>query len=244
MPQVPTPHNEANIGEIAETVLMPGDPLRAKYIAENYLTDPVCFNTVRNMLGYTGTYHEKRVSVMGGGMGMPSIGIYSYELYHFYGVQNIIRIGSAGGIANGVHVRDVVIGMGACTDSNYAAQYRLPGTFAPVASYPLLERAVTIAREMKVHALVGNVLSSDLFYGDDDSSLITWRKMGVLAVEMEAAALYMNAARAGKSALCILTISDCPLTGEELSAQERQTGFRQMMEIALKLAEAENSLAI
>lgn len=244
MPQIPTPHNGANIGEIAETVLMPGDPLRAKYIAENYLSDAVCFNTVRNMLGYTGNYNGRRVSVMGGGMGMPSIGIYSYELYHLYGVQNIIRIGSAGGIANGVHVRDVVIGMGACTDSNYAAQYRLPGTFAPVASYPLLERAVKIAHEMKVHALVGNVLSSDTFYGDDDTSLISWKKMGVLAVEMEAAALYMNAARAGRNALCILTVSDCPLTGEELSSQERQTGFRQMMEIALKLATTENPLAI
>lgn len=234
MPQTPTPHNGANLGEIAETVLMPGDPLRAKYIADNYLKDAVCFNTVRNMLGFTGTYEGKRVSVMGGGMGMPSVGIYSYELYHFYGVENIIRVGTAGGIADGVHVRDVVIGMGACTDSNYASQYRLPGTFAPVASYPLLERAVAAAREMKAHALVGNVLSSDTFYGDDETALASWKKMGVLAVEMEAAALYMNAARAGKNALCILTISDCPLSGESLPAQERQTGFRRMMEIALK----------
>lgn len=236
MPQTPTPHNGANLGEIAETVLMPGDPLRAKYIADNYLKDAVCFNTVRNMLGFTGTYEGKRVSVMGGGMGMPSVGIYSYELYHFYGVENIIRVGTAGGIADGVHVRDVVVGMGACTDSNYASQYRLPGTFAPVASYPLLERAVAAAREMEAHALVGNVLSSDTFYGDDETALASWKKMGVLAVEMEAAALYMNAARAGKNALCILTVSDCPLSGESLPAQERQTGFRRMMEIALKAA--------
>ena len=238
MPQTPTPHNGANIGEIAETVLMPGDPLRAKYIAENYLKDAVCFNTVRNMLGYTGTYAGKRVSVMGGGMGMPSVGIYSYELYHFYGVQNIIRVGTAGGIADGVHVRDVVLGLGACTDSNYASQYRLPGTFAPVASYPLLERAAAAAREQKVRVLVGDMLSSGTFYGDDAGALPAWKKMGVLAVEMEAAALYMNAARAGRNALCILTVSDCPLAGEELSAEERQTGFRQMMEIALKAATA------
>ncbi len=238
MPQIPTPHNAAAAGEIAETVLMPGDPLRAKYIADTYLSDAVCFNTVRNMLGYTGSYHGKRVSVMGSGMGMPSIGIYSYELYHFYGVQNIIRIGTAGGIADGVRVRDVVLGLGACTDSNYASQYRLPGAFAPVASYPLLERAVAAARELGVHALVGDILSSDTFYGDDGASLPAWKKMGVLAVEMEAAALYMNAARAGKNALCILTVSDCPLTGESLPAQERQTGFRRMMEIALKAATA------
>lgn len=244
MPQIPTPHNAAEDGEIAKTVLMPGDPLRAKYIAENYLENPVCFTTVRNMLGYTGTYNGKPVSVMGSGMGMPSIGIYSYELFHFYGVDSIIRIGSAGGIADGVHVRDVVIGMGACTDSRYASQYHLPGTFAPIASYPLLERAVAAARELKVNAVVGNILSSDVFYGDDDGALLAWKKMGVLAVEMESAALYMNAARAGKSALCILTVSDCPFRGEELSAQERQTGFRQMMEIALKAATSENSLAM
>lgn len=236
MSNTPTPHNGAKAGEIAKTVLMPGDPLRAKFIAETYLTNPVCFNTVRNMLGYTGTYQGKPVSVMGGGMGIPSVGIYTYELFHFYGVENIIRIGSAGGIADNVHVRDVVVGLGACTNSNYASQYNLPGTFAPIASYGLLERAVQAARKLNVNAVVGNVLSSDTFYDDNENALLAWKKMGVLAVEMEAAALYMNAARAGKNALCLLTISDCPLTGESLSAQERQTGFTQMMEIALALA--------
>jgi purine-nucleoside phosphorylase len=233
---VPTPHNGAKQGEIAKTVLMPGDPLRAKFIADNYLTDTVCFNTVRNMLGYTGNYNGKRVSVMGGGMGMPSVGIYTYELFNFYGVENVIRIGSAGGIADNVHVHDIVIGMGACTDSNYASQYGLPGTFAPIASYSLLKRAVEKSEEMKVNTIVGNVLSSDVFYSDNKNALKLWKKMGVCAVEMEAAALYMNAAKAGKNALCILTISDCPFTGESLSANERQTGFRKMMEIALSLA--------
>ena len=236
MSNVPTPHNGAKEGEIAKTVLMPGDPLRAKFIAETYLTDVLCFNTVRNMLGYTGMYHGKRVSVMGGGMGIPSVGIYTYELFNFYGVENIIRIGSAGGIADNVHVRDVVIGMGACTNSNYAAQYNLPGTFAPVASYDLLKSADAAAERLNVHTVVGNVLSSDTFYDDNPDALSAWKKMGVLAVEMEAAALYMNAARAGKNALCLLTISDCPFTGESLSAQERQTGFTQMMEIALAIA--------
>ncbi len=236
MPDTPTPHNGAKSGEIAETVLMPGDPLRAKFIAENYLQNPVCFNTVRNMLGYTGIYGGKRVSVMGGGMGMPSVGLYTYELYHFYGVQSIVRIGSAGGLADGVRIRDLVAAIGACTDSNYAAQYRLPGTFAPVADYGLLSRAVRAAEEKGVRLLVGNVLSSDVFYGDDPEALARWKKMGVLAVEMEAAALYMNAARCGKKALCLLTVSDCPLTGESLPAQEREVGFTRMMEIALGLA--------
>lgn len=236
MANAPTPHNGAKPGEIAETVLMPGDPLRAKYIAENYLTEARCFNTVRNMLGYTGTYRGKPVSVMGGGMGMPSVGIYTYELFNFYGVENIIRVGSAGGLAENVHVRDVVAAMGACTNSNYAAQYRLPGTFAPIADYGLLSRAMKAADGLGVRTVVGNVLSSDTFYDDDETALKSWTRMGVLAVEMEAAALYMNAARAGKHALCLLTISDCPLTGESLSAEERQTGFRQMMELALSLA--------
>ncbi len=236
MSSVPTPHNGAKAGEIAKTVLMPGDPLRAKFIAETYLTDVVCFNTVRNMLGFTGKYKGKPVSVMGGGMGIPSIGIYSYELFHFYDVDNIIRIGTAGGIADNVHVRDVVIGMGACTNSNYASQYSLPGTFAPIASFGLLSRAVKAAEELKINTVVGNILSSDTFYDDNENSLKAWIKMGVLAVEMEAAALYMNAARAKKNALCLLTISDCPFTGESLSAQERQTSFTQMMEIALSLA--------
>ena len=232
-----TPHNAAEPGAIAKTVLMPGDPLRAKFVAETYLENPVCFNTVRNMLGFTGTYHGKPVSVMGSGMGMPSIGIYSYELFHFYNVDRIIRIGTAGGIADGVQLRDVVVGVGACTDSNYAAQFRLPGTYAPIASFRLAEKAVQAARRLGVPVRAGNVLSSDLFYGDDETSLETWKKMGVLAVEMESAALYMNAARAGKEALCLLTISDCPLRGEALPAEERQTSFTQMMEIALETAE-------
>ncbi|MVB09916.1 Purine nucleoside phosphorylase DeoD-type [Caprobacter fermentans] len=236
MPNVPTPHNGAKDGEIAKTVLMPGDPLRAKYIAEKYLKNAVCFNTVRNMLGFTGTYQGRPVSVMGGGMGMPSVGIYTYELFNFYGVDNIIRVGSAGGIADGVHVKDVVAAVGACTDSNYAAQYRLPGTFAPTADYGLLSRAVENAKKLGISAKVGNVLSSDAFYSDQEDALKLWRKMGVLAVEMEAAALYMNAARAGKHALCLLTISDCPFTGESLSAAERETGFTKMMELALSLA--------
>lgn len=236
MLNTPTPHNGAIEGEIAKTVLMPGDPLRAKFIAETYLENPKCFNTVRNMLGYTGTYRGRPVSVMGSGMGMPSIGLYSYELFHFYGVENIIRIGTAGGIADQVGLRDLIVGISACTDSSYAAQYRLPGTFAPTASFSLLEKAVAAAREKNFPVRVGNVLSSDLFYGDDEEALLKWKKMGVLAVEMEAAALYMNAARCGKNALCLLTVSDCPLRGESLPAEERQTGFTRMMEVALELA--------
>lgn len=236
MESTPTPHNGAKFGDIAKTVLMPGDPLRAKYIADNYLENVQCFNTVRNMLGYTGTYKDHKVSVMGGGMGMPSIGIYSYELYEFYGVESIIRVGSAGGIDPSVQVRDVVAGMGACTDSNYAAQYNMPGTIAPICSYGLLEQAVNAGRELGVNVKVGNILSSDHFYLDDPTSTAAWQKMGVLAVEMEAAALYMNAARAGKKALCLLTVSDLPLTGESLPADERQTSFTQMMEIALSVA--------
>lgn len=236
MATTPTPHNGAIEGDIAKTVLMPGDPLRAKFIADTYLEDVRCFNTVRNMLGYTGTYQGVPVSVMGGGMGMPSIGIYSYELFNFYGVESIIRVGSAGGIADEVKVRDVVAGMGACTNSNYAHQYQLPGTYAPIASFDLLERAVEAGREQGVELKVGNVLSSDTFYDDNDQATVSWQKMGVLAVEMEAAALYMNAARANKKALCLLTISDLPLKGESLSAEERQTSFTQMMEIALAVA--------
>lgn len=236
MATTPTPHNGAIEGDIAKTVLMPGDPLRAKFIADTYLEDVRCFNTVRNMLGYTGTYQGVPVSVMGGGMGMPSIGIYSYELFNFYGVESIIRVGSAGGIADEVKVRDVVAGMGACTNSNYAHQYQLPGTYAPIASFDLLERAVAAGRDEGVELKVGNVLSSDTFYDDNDQATISWQKMGVLAVEMEAAALYMNAARANKKALCLLTISDLPLKGESLSAEERQTSFTQMMEIALAVA--------
>lgn len=233
---IPTPHNEAKAGEIAKTVLMPGDPLRAKFIAENYLKDVVCFNNVRNMLGYTGTFKGQRVSVMGGGMGMPSIGIYSYELYHFYGVDNIIRIGSAGGIAENIKLRDIVIGMGASTNSNYAAQYKLPGTYAPIADFGLLRKAVEAAEKMNIKTVVGNILSSDTFYDDNRDANSLWRKMNILCVEMEAAALYMNAARAGKKALCILTISDHVFTGESLSAEDRQSTFRDMMEIALEIS--------
>ena len=233
---IPTPHNEAKAGEIAKTVLMPGDPLRAKFIAETYLTDVVCFNKVRNMLGFTGTYKGKKVTVMGSGMGMPSIGIYSYELFNFYDVDNIIRIGSAGGIADGVKLRDIVIGMGASTNSNFAAQYKLPGTFAPIADFGLLRKAVEVAEKLNIKTVVGNVLSSDTFYDDNKDANASWRKMNVLAVEMEAAALYMNAARAGKNALCILTVSDHVFTGESLSAEDRQLTFRDMMEIALEIA--------
>ena len=231
-----TPHNQAKKGDIAKTVLMPGDPLRAKFIAETYLENVKCFNTVRNMLGYTGTFEGKEISVMGSGMGIPSIGIYSYELFNFYDVDAIIRIGSAGGIAEGVKLRDIVIGMGACTDSNFASQYRLPGTFAPIADFGLLEKAVALAKKQGANIHVGNLISSDLFYGDYADSLTDWKKMGVLAVEMEAAGLYMNAARCGKKALAMATVSDLPLTGEATTAEERQTTFTQMMEIALRLA--------
>ena len=231
-----TPHNAANMGDIAETILLPGDPLRAKVIAETFLENPVQFNTVRNMFGYTGTYKGKKVSVMGTGMGMPSIGIYSYELFNFYDVDQIIRIGSAGALQDHMKLMDVVIGMGACTDSNYAYQYGLPGTFAPIADYELLNRAVETAKRQGTNVVVGNVLSSDVFYNAMGNVNDLWRGMGVLAVEMEAAALYMNAAKAGKKALCMLTISDHLYTNEHLSAEDRQLGFRKMMEIALELA--------
>lgn len=236
MRNIPTPHNSANIDDFAKTVLMPGDPLRAKFIAENFLEDPVLVNGVRGINGYTGMYNGKIVSVMASGMGIPSIGIYSYELFNFYNVENIIRIGSAGAISAEVNLRDIVIGQGACTNSNYASQFNLPGTYAPIASYKLLKQAVDFAQDAGVNYKVGNLFSSDTFY-DDAASLSDWRKMGVLAVEMESAALYMNAARAGKNALCICTISDCPFTGESCTAEERQNTFTDMMEIALKIAE-------
>ena len=237
MSTVPTPHNEAKYGEIAKTVLMPGDPLRAKFIAETYLKDAVCFNTVRNMLGYTGTYNGKRVSVMGGGMGIPSMGIYSYELFHMYDVDTIIRIGSAGGISDDVKVRDLVIAVSASTNSGYAGQFGLTGTFAPTADFELARRAYDAAAARGARVMAGNILSSDTFYSDNPKENDQWKKMGVLAVEMEAAGLYLNAARAGKKALCICTISDHLYTGEALSARERETGFRDMMEIALSLVE-------
>ncbi len=234
MADTPTPHIGAQYGEIAETVLMAGDPLRAKFIADNFLTNPVQFNEVRGMLGYTGTYGGKRVSVMGHGMGIPSIGIYSYELYNFYGVKTIIRVGSAGSYHPDLKLGDLVIAQGACTDSNYGAQFGLPGTFAPIADFDLLRKAAAACEERGLHYMVGNILSSDVFYSDNPQSE-SWRKMGVLAVEMEAAALYMNAARSGKRALVICTISDHILTGEEMSADERRTTFTNMMEVALSL---------
>ncbi|CEK33770.1 purine nucleoside phosphorylase,Purine nucleoside phosphorylase deoD-type,purine nucleoside phosphorylase,purine nucleoside phosphorylase,Phosphorylase superfamily [[Clostridium] sordellii] len=234
---VPTAHNNAKLGDIAETILLPGDPLRAKFIAETFLDNPVMYNTVRGMYGYTGYYKGKKISVQGSGMGIPSIGIYSYELINFYGVKNLIRVGSAGAINEKLKVHDIVIGMGACTDSNYANQFNLPGIFAPIASYDLLKKSVDIANSKNINVTVGNIVSNDVFYSDSGlDNLAKWNKMGVLAVEMEAAALYMNAARAGVNALCILTISDCPFTGEECSAHERQVAFTKMMEIALELA--------
>ncbi|MFQ9310679.1 MAG: purine-nucleoside phosphorylase [Paraclostridium sordellii] len=234
---VPTAHNNAKLGDIAETILLPGDPLRAKFIAETFLDNPVMYNTVRGMYGYTGYYKGKKISVQGSGMGIPSIGIYSYELINFYGVKNLIRVGSAGAINKNLKVHDIVIGMGACTDSNYANQFNLPGIFTPIASYDLLKKSVDIANSKNINVTVGNIVSNDVFYSDSGlDNLAKWNKMGVLAVEMEAAALYMNAARAGVNALCILTISDCPFTGEECSAHERQVAFTKMMEIALELA--------
>lgn len=233
---VPTPHITAKLGDFAETVLMPGDPLRAKFIAENFLTDAVLVNNVRGVNGYTGYYKGKRVSVMASGMGQPSIGIYSYELYNFYGVENIIRVGSCGSFHKDLHARDIIIAMGACTNGNYASQYRLPGTFCPIADFGLVKRASELCNKFGVNYMVGNILSSDVFY-DDANSGLDWAKMGVLGVEMESAALYCNAARAGKKALCICTVSDSFIYPEEnTTAEERQISFTKMMEIALELA--------
>ena len=230
-----TPHIGAENGAFAKTVLMPGDPLRAKFIAETFLENAELVNNVRGIQGYTGTYKGKRVSVMASGMGQPSMGIYSYELYHFYGVENILRIGSAGAISPKLKLRDVVFAQGACTDGNFAAQFGLPGTFAPIADFELLETAVSVSRALGVEPVVGNLISSDVFYNAAGNTL-DWGKMGVLAVEMEAAALYCNAAAAGKRALAICTISDSIVTGEALSAEDRQNTFTQMMEIALNVA--------
>ncbi|MBE6771886.1 MAG: purine-nucleoside phosphorylase [Ruminococcaceae bacterium] len=238
MSKLPTPHIAATEKDaFAKTVLMPGDPLRAKYIAENFLENAVLVNNTRGVQGYTGYYNGKRISVMASGMGMPSIGIYSYELYNFYDVDTIIRVGSAGAISPELHLRDVVFGMGACTNSAYADQYRLPGTFAPIADYETLQNAVKAAEKLGIKPYIGNLLSSDTFY-DDANSLAEWQKMGVLAIEMECAALYMNAARSGKKALAICTVSDCPLSsGEECTALEREQTFNKMIEIALEAAE-------
>lgn len=231
-----TPHLEAKKGEIAETVLMPGDPLRAKHIAETYLEDVTQYNSVRGMYGFTGTYKGVRVSIQGSGMGVPSMGIYSYELFQFYDVKNIIRIGSAGSIQEDLHLGDIVLGIGASTDSNYQNQYRLPGIFSATADYSLIETAVNICRKKEQSYNVGNIVCSDIFYSDDDAAVASWRKMGCLAIEMESTALYMNAAKLGKKALCMLTVSDEILTGKKLTAMERQVSFNAMMEVALETA--------
>jgi len=233
-PKTPTPHIGAQYGEIAQSVLMAGDPLRAKFMAEKFLENPVQFNNVRGMLGFTGTYKGKRVSVMGHGMGIPSIGIYTYELFNFYGVETIIRVGSAGAIQKDLHIGDLVIGQGACTDSNYGSQYELPGTFAPIADFSLVRGAADACERMGYRYRVGNLFSSDIFYSKNAHN-DKWTSMGVLAIEMEAAALYMNAARAGKKALTICTISDHLITGEATTAEERQTTFTHMMDVAFSL---------
>lgn len=234
---IPTPHINAKLGDFAKTVLMPGDPKRSKFIADTFLEDAVLVNDVRGVQGYTGFYKGKRVSVMASGMGQPSIGIYSYELFNFYDVDNIIRVGSAGSLHKDLHIRDIVIAQGACSNTNFVSQFELPGHYAPIASYKLLKRAADIADKMGLKYMVGNILSSDTFY-DDSMGTMKWAKMGVLAVEMESAALYMNAARAGKNALCICTISDSIVNDEpETTAEERQTSFTKMMELALETAE-------
>ena len=231
-----TPHISAKKGEIAETILLPGDPLRAKFIAENFLENPVQFNAVRNMFGYTGTYKGKKVSVMGTGMGVPSIGIYSYELIHFFGVKNLIRVGSCGAFQKDLKLYDVVFGMGASTNSDYAKQYNLPGTYSAIASWELLYKAVKVTEEKGVTAHVGNILTSDTFYSADPSDAKRWTDMNILAVEMESYALYCNAAYAGVNALTILTVSDSIVNKEETTAKEREKSFTTMMEIALELA--------
>jgi len=232
----PTPHNEAKAGDFAKTVLMPGDPRRAEFIAKTYLENPRLVNNVRGINGYTGTYKGERVSVMASGMGVPSIGIYSYELFNAYDVDNIIRVGSAGSIAPGVKLRDIVLGMSACTNTAYAAQYGLRGTFAPTASYALLKKAADNAEKMGLSYHVGSLLTSDTFYSADETEAQNWSAMGVMAIEMEAAALYMNAAYLGKNALAICTISDEVFTGRETTPEERQNTFTQMMELALEVS--------
>ena len=232
-----TPHNGAMPGDFAKTVLMPGDPLRAKFIAETYLENPKLVTSIRNVYGYTGTYEGKRVSVMASGMGIPSIGIYCYELFNFYGVESIIRVGSAGAYHPDLKLFDIIIGQGACTDSNFAAQYNLPGTFAPIADFGLLRKAVDACEKAGARSMVGNLMSSDVFYNDDPEAWKKWRQMGVLGAEMEAAALYMTAARAGKKALAIDTISDILGTKEEATPEQRQSAFDQMIRVALAVAE-------
>ena len=232
--QVPTPHIGAQYGEIAKTMIMAGDPWRAKFMADRFLENPRQINNVRSMLGFTGTYHGKEISVMGHGMGIPSIGIYSYELYNFYDVDTIIRVGSCGARQTYVHLGDLIIAMGCCTDSNYAAQYNLPGTYAPIADFGLVRAAVDACERLGYRYFVGNVFSADIFYCEDERKK-NWTKMGVLADEMEAPALYMNAARAGKKALTICTVSDHILTGEATTAEQRQNSFTQMMDVAFSM---------
>jgi len=237
---VPTPHNSAKSGEIAKTVLMPGDPMRAKYVAENFLEEYVLVNNVRGVQGYTGKWKNIEVTVMASGMGIPSIGIYSWELYNEYGVENIIRIGTAGAISDSLKLRDLVLAQGASTDSNFMNQYKLPGTFAPIASYKLLRAAEEAADKLELNTVVGNILSSDVFYSDDATVNDAWSKMGILAVEMEAAGLYATAARCGKNALAICTISDHVYKDEKLTAEERETSLKQMITVALDTAAALN----
>ena len=232
----PTPHINATPEDIAKTVLMPGDPLRAKFVAENYLEEATLFNNVRGVCGYTGKWKGIPVSVMASCMGMPSIGIYSYERYNLFGVENIIRRGSAGALRKEVKLRDIVFGMGACTNSAYGEQFGLSGSFSAIASYELLDAAVVLAKDKGLSYHVGNLLSSDTFYDDDSERTVKWAKMGVLAVEMEAAALYMNAARAGKKALAICTVSDSLVTGEATTAEQRQSTFTDMITLALDVA--------
>lgn len=235
MSHIPTPHINAPEGAFAETVLMPGDPLRARFIAENYLEKSVLVNNVRGVQGYTGFYHGKKVSVMASGMGCPSIGIYSYELFHFYDVKNIVRIGSAGAVSPKLHLKDIVIGLSAYTNSGYAKSFGFDGNAAPCCSYELLSKAMENSRNLSCNIICGPIFSSDTFYSDVNN-LEVLSRLGILAVEMEAAALYLNAARAGKNALAICSISDSLVTGETLPAEDRQTGFRQMMELGLSIA--------
>ena len=236
MKNIQTPHIKPEGVEIAETILLPGDPLRAKFIADNFLENPVCFNKVRGMLGYTGTFKGKKISVMGTGMGPGSIGIYSYELIKFFGVKNLIRIGTCGSLQRDVNIYDVILAMASSTDTNYMHQYNLPGQLSLHASYDLLSKSHEIAKEKNINVHVGNILSTDIFYSEDKKSIDNWKKMGILAVEMESVALYANAIALGANALTILTVSDSLITGEETTPEERQTAFTKMVEIAMELA--------
>ena len=232
----PTPHIAANLGDFAETVLMPGDPKRSRFIAENFLEGAKLVNDVRGVQGYTGTYKGKRVSVMASGMGQPAIGIYSYELYNAFDVQSIIRVGTCGSFFEELSLGSIILAQGACTNGNYAVQYRLPGTYAPIADFDLLRRAAEVCEQRNLVYRVGNVFSADMFY-DDAHSDMDWAKMGVLGVEMESAALYCNAARAGKKALCMCTVSDCFVgNGDKMTVEQRQNSLLDMIEVALTIA--------